>query len=88
MNASILRSNLARIGGVFRDHKGTLLLAFGKKRIHWDVAQLELEAVLAIREFIQSWMMNNKGVIIEGDNLNIINFIQESMNKSKWQMEN
>ncbi|KAH0448542.1 hypothetical protein IEQ34_022342 [Dendrobium chrysotoxum] len=38
VDASILESNLACIGGVFRDHKGRLLLAFGKKRIHWDVA--------------------------------------------------
>ncbi|KAL0926287.1 hypothetical protein M5K25_002504 [Dendrobium thyrsiflorum] len=88
MDASLLSSNLAGIGGVFRDYRGRLLLAFGRKKVHWDVAQLEMEAILALREHIQGWMMSSKGVIIEGDNFNIIKFIQSSMNKSSWKPEN
>ncbi|KAI0516006.1 hypothetical protein KFK09_008678 [Dendrobium nobile] len=85
VDASLLNSNCAGIGGIFRDYKGRLLLAFGEKRIHWDVAQLEMEAVVSIRKFIQRWMLDSKGVIIEGDNFNIIKFIQNSLKKAKWQ---
>ncbi|XP_020696805.1 uncharacterized protein LOC110109919 [Dendrobium catenatum] len=31
-------SNLAGIGDFFRDHKGRLISAFGKKKAHWDIA--------------------------------------------------
>ncbi|PKU60814.1 hypothetical protein MA16_Dca028787 [Dendrobium catenatum] len=46
IDASLLDSNLASIGGVARDFKGSLLLAFGEQKLHWDINQLELEAVL------------------------------------------
>ncbi|KAL0905866.1 hypothetical protein M5K25_024311 [Dendrobium thyrsiflorum] len=65
-----MKSNLAGIEGVIRDHKGRLLLAFGKKRTHWDVSQLELEAVFVICD----WMFESKRVIIEGENINNIKF--------------
>ncbi|XP_028555133.1 uncharacterized protein LOC110114874 [Dendrobium catenatum] len=46
VDASLLSSNLARIGGIFRDHKGRFISAFGKNKVHWDIAQLELEAAI------------------------------------------
>ncbi|PKU86364.1 hypothetical protein MA16_Dca019909 [Dendrobium catenatum] len=88
VDASFLMSYNAGIGGCFRDDKGRLLIAFGEKRMHWDIANLELDVVMAIRRFIQPWMMEFKGLIIEGDNLNVIKFIQNSLNKAKWQSYN
>ncbi|KAL0925393.1 hypothetical protein M5K25_003719 [Dendrobium thyrsiflorum] len=65
VDASLLRTNLAGIGGVFRDHKGRLIMAFGRNMFHWDVAQLEMEAVVSLQEYIQDWMLECKGLIIE-----------------------
>ncbi|KAI0513446.1 hypothetical protein KFK09_009467 [Dendrobium nobile] len=84
IDASLLSSNLAGVGGVFRDHKGRFISAFGKNGIHWDIAQLELEAVFSVKEFLRSWMLEYKGLIIESDNANVIKFIQESLKKNKW----
>ncbi|KAI0530847.1 hypothetical protein KFK09_000395 [Dendrobium nobile] len=84
LDASLLTSNIGGIGGVFRDHKGRLICAFGKEKIHWDVAQLEMEAILTVKNFLKSWMMECKGVIIESDNVNIIHFIQDSLKKNNW----
>ncbi|KAI0519669.1 hypothetical protein KFK09_007123 [Dendrobium nobile] len=50
VDPSLLSSNLAGIGGIFRDHKGRFIIAFGKNKVHWDIAQLELEAVFSVRE--------------------------------------
>ncbi|XP_028550230.1 uncharacterized protein LOC114579535 [Dendrobium catenatum] len=43
---SLTSSNLACIGGVFRDNKGWFISAFGKNGNHWDIGHLELQAVL------------------------------------------
>ncbi|KAI0515992.1 hypothetical protein KFK09_008663 [Dendrobium nobile] len=87
VDASLLSSNIAGIGGVFRDHKGRLILAFGKKKIHWDIAQFELEAVITVRDFIRRWMLDCKGVIIESDNINIVTFFQDSLKKKFWYVD-
>ncbi|XP_028552555.1 uncharacterized protein LOC110095510 isoform X2 [Dendrobium catenatum] len=84
VDASLLRSNCSGIGGIFRDYKGRFIIAFGENKIHWDIAQLELEAVFSVREYIKSWMLEYKGVIIESDNLDIITFIQDSLKKNNW----
>ncbi|KAI0496446.1 hypothetical protein KFK09_022763 [Dendrobium nobile] len=83
VDASLLRSNCARVGGIFRDHQGRFILAFGEKKIHWDITKLEMEAVLSVKDYIRSWMLEYKGVIIESDNLNVIRFIQDSFKKNK-----
>ncbi|KAI0510916.1 hypothetical protein KFK09_011527 [Dendrobium nobile] len=83
VDASLLKSNLAAVGGVLRDHKGRLTSAFGKTGTHWDIAQLELEAVFSVREFLKSWMLECKGLIIESDSANVINFIQDSLKKGE-----
>ncbi|KAI0499512.1 hypothetical protein KFK09_017716 [Dendrobium nobile] len=85
VDASLMSSYMAGIGACFRDHKGRLLIAFGEKRTHWDIAHLEMEAIMILRRFIQPWMLEYKGVIIEGDNINVIKFIKDSLNKNKWQ---
>ncbi|KAL0907753.1 hypothetical protein M5K25_022188 [Dendrobium thyrsiflorum] len=68
----------AGIGGVFRDHKGRFLLAFGKTCVHWDVDFLELSTILYAKEILKDWMFKYKGIVIEEDNTNIINFIQKA----------
>ncbi|PKU77461.1 Putative ribonuclease H protein [Dendrobium catenatum] len=88
VDAALLTSYNAGIGGCFRDDKGRLLIVFGEKRLHWDIATLELDAVMTIRKFIQPWMLEYKEIILEGDNLNVIRFIQNSLNKAKWQSFN
>ncbi|KAH0460922.1 hypothetical protein IEQ34_008497 [Dendrobium chrysotoxum] len=53
IDASLLRSNRAGIGGVFRDHKGMFLLVFGFMGLHWDVAQVELIAILSLERLFK-----------------------------------
>ncbi|KAI0530858.1 hypothetical protein KFK09_000406 [Dendrobium nobile] len=63
------------VGGVARDDKGRFLLAFGNSLQHWDAAQTELCAVLFLKNVVKEWMFEAQGVIIEGDNKNIINLL-------------
>ncbi|KAI0486592.1 hypothetical protein KFK09_029340 [Dendrobium nobile] len=78
-------SGMAR--GIFKDCKGRVLLAFGRNSLHWDIGKLELESVFVLRDFIQGWMLECVGIIIERDNFNVINHIQQSIKKIKWQLE-
>ncbi|KAL0912918.1 hypothetical protein M5K25_016339 [Dendrobium thyrsiflorum] len=78
VDATLLPSYKAGIGGIFRDYKGRLLLAFGKTCVHWDVGSLELSTTLYIKEVLKDWMFKYKGIVIEGDNANIIKFLQEA----------
>ncbi|KAL0925527.1 hypothetical protein M5K25_003872 [Dendrobium thyrsiflorum] len=59
-------SNKVSIEGVLRDHKGRFLMAYGRKLLHWDISLLELIAVFDFKEFIQGWMNEKQGIIIEG----------------------
>ncbi|KAI0529244.1 hypothetical protein KFK09_001791 [Dendrobium nobile] len=88
VDAALLSSYNTGIGGCFRDDKGRLLIAFGENRTHWDIANLELAAVSSIRKYLQPWMVECKKLIIEGYNINVIKFIQDSLNKAKWQSYN
>ncbi|KAL0925444.1 hypothetical protein M5K25_003776 [Dendrobium thyrsiflorum] len=78
VDASLLPSYKAGIGGVLRDLKGRFLLAFGKSFIHWDVGYLELSAIQYSKEILKDWMFKYKGIVIEGDNSNIIKLIQKN----------
>ncbi|KAL0917861.1 hypothetical protein M5K25_012962 [Dendrobium thyrsiflorum] len=79
VDATLQRSYNAGIGAIIRDHKGCFLYAFGNNLKHWDITNLELQAILAIREHLQRWMLLQKGVIIEGDNKNVIKWIEDSL---------
>ncbi|KAL0922906.1 hypothetical protein M5K25_006936 [Dendrobium thyrsiflorum] len=63
-----LSTNKADIGGVFRDCNGRFLGAFGFSCLHWDSLQVEILSILALRNYIQDWMFDAKGIVIEGDN--------------------
>ncbi|PKU68430.1 hypothetical protein MA16_Dca021970 [Dendrobium catenatum] len=71
VDASLLDSNIASIGGIVRDHKGKFLFDFGKKKMHWDINQLEMESIFTLKEFLRDWMFESKDIIIEGDNYNV-----------------
>ncbi|XP_028549405.1 uncharacterized protein LOC114579339 [Dendrobium catenatum] len=83
IEASLTSSGLAGIGGVFRDCNGRFILAFGKKKMHWDIAKLEMGAILSVKDYVKSWMRDYKGVILESDNMNVINYIQKSLKQNK-----
>ncbi|KAI0502609.1 hypothetical protein KFK09_017564 [Dendrobium nobile] len=83
VDASILSNNVAGFGGVIRDEKGRFLLAFGINIMHWDIAQIELMAILHLKYIFRDWMFEAQGIIIEGDNFNIINLLQSAMKNWK-----
>ncbi|KAI0499477.1 hypothetical protein KFK09_017681 [Dendrobium nobile] len=78
VDAAIKKNNVAGIGGVARDGNGRFLIALSYQLLHWDSAQSEMLAVLYLRNVIQDWMFEAQGVIIEGDNFNIINILQRN----------
>ncbi|KAL0915604.1 hypothetical protein M5K25_016033 [Dendrobium thyrsiflorum] len=75
VDASLLTSYEATVGGVFRDCKGRFLLAFSFKGLHWDVSRLEFLAIKSLGLILQDWMLEYEGVIIESDNANMISFL-------------
>ncbi|KAI0493816.1 hypothetical protein KFK09_023941 [Dendrobium nobile] len=83
VDASLISSYKAGIAAVFRDSKGRFLYAYGKSFIHWDIGQLELLAINSIKEEIKEWMFKYDGILIEGDNSNIISYFKKTRNKGK-----
>ncbi|XP_020694687.1 uncharacterized protein LOC110108400 [Dendrobium catenatum] len=77
VDAALNNNYSAGIGGVIRDCKGRFLFAFGIKTLHWDISSLKLEALLSIKKFTQECMYKAKGIIIEGDNYNVMKHIQD-----------
>ncbi|XP_020702896.1 uncharacterized protein LOC110114376, partial [Dendrobium catenatum] len=88
LDASLSSSNVAGIGGIFRDRKGRFLSAFGVSLVHWDCSQLDILYVSFLGKFIQDWTYDWNGIIIEGDNLNVIKFFQNTVNKVEIEVEN
>ncbi|KAH0455005.1 hypothetical protein IEQ34_016929 [Dendrobium chrysotoxum] len=76
IDGSLHNSYIAGVGGVIRDWKGRFLMAFGCGYVQWDIAQVELLAFRSLRRFLKKWMLEANGIIIEGDNLNVIKFLQ------------
>ncbi|PKU85047.1 Putative ribonuclease H protein [Dendrobium catenatum] len=87
IDASLTTSGVAGIGGVFRDYNGRFVLAFGEKMMHWDITQLEMGAILSVKDYVKSWMRDYKGVIVESDNINVIKYIQNSLKQNKGIMK-
>ncbi|KAI0492026.1 hypothetical protein KFK09_026291 [Dendrobium nobile] len=85
VDASLLPSYKTGIGAVWPDHQGRFLFAFGKKGVHWDIARLELVAIFSLLGIIKDWITQYKGIIIEGDNENVIKSIQSNINKNGLQ---
>ncbi|KAH0468443.1 hypothetical protein IEQ34_003476 [Dendrobium chrysotoxum] len=51
--------------------------------MHWDISFLELIAIFYFKNIIQEWMLDKRGIIIEGDNITIINLLKNSILKNK-----
>ncbi|KAI0496467.1 hypothetical protein KFK09_022784 [Dendrobium nobile] len=82
IDASLKSNYLAGIGSIIRDNKGRFLSAFGHHYLHWDIAHVELLAVYYLKNILKEWMLEAQGVIIEGDNNNIIKELQ--VNLKNW----
>ncbi|KAL0925496.1 hypothetical protein M5K25_003834 [Dendrobium thyrsiflorum] len=67
---------MAGIGIVARNYEGALVFAAGKRIEHWDATQAEIMAALTI-----DWMHEVDGIIIEGDCLNAIKWLQKMFDR-------
>ncbi|KAI0499519.1 hypothetical protein KFK09_017723 [Dendrobium nobile] len=65
------------IEAIFRDNNGRFPYASGRSCTYWDIAQLELLAIHSLKVEIKDWMFKYKGIIIEGDNSNVISYLQK-----------
>ncbi|PKU82578.1 hypothetical protein MA16_Dca019607 [Dendrobium catenatum] len=74
---------MAGVVGVVRDDKGQFLLAFGADYVHWDISQVELMAIYYLKNIMKDWMLEYQGVMIKGDNYNIIKALQNMLKKWK-----
>ncbi|PKU80193.1 Putative ribonuclease H protein [Dendrobium catenatum] len=83
VDGALKKNYRAGVGGVARDDKGRFLIAFGNTLQQWDAAQTELCAVLFLKNVVKDWMFEAQGLIIEGDNRNIIKFLQKSIKNWK-----
>ncbi|KAH0434047.1 hypothetical protein IEQ34_011604 [Dendrobium chrysotoxum] len=50
---------------------------------HWDSSQVELQAMQYISRLLEEWMFEMVGLIIEGDNYNIIKLLLEDYKAQK-----
>ncbi|KAH0453577.1 hypothetical protein IEQ34_017901 [Dendrobium chrysotoxum] len=73
----------AAIGGVVCDFKGRFILDFRLHGIHWDAAQVEFMAFKALKTALKGYLIDAVGIIIEGDNKNIIKFLHKLYSKLK-----
>lgn len=64
---------------IIHDEHGDLIVATSWQLEHWDSAQVELGAILNIKSILKPWLYRMKGIIIEGDSINVIKFLQESL---------
>ncbi|KAI0499297.1 hypothetical protein KFK09_020200 [Dendrobium nobile] len=78
-DASLLQSYKGGIGGICRDSKDRFLLAFGYPITHWDVSKLEMLVAISFQNVLKDDMMKYDGIIIEGDNANVIKALQDNM---------
>ncbi|XP_020696169.2 uncharacterized protein LOC110109442 [Dendrobium catenatum] len=75
-DAALLPSNQVGLGVIARNHYGKLVVAAGRRTEHWDVLQAKMLAAMAIREVFMDWMFALDGIIIEGDCINAIRWLQ------------
>ncbi|XP_028556427.1 uncharacterized protein LOC114581139 [Dendrobium catenatum] len=78
VDAALKNNYEATIGSIVRDCKGRFMLAFGFHGIHWDNSQVELLAFSSLKEVLKDYFFNIKGIIFEGDNKNVILFLQNA----------
>ncbi|KAK8957265.1 hypothetical protein KSP39_PZI000568 [Platanthera zijinensis] len=87
VEGALFTNNGAGIGLTARDRHGTLVLAAGSGIMHWDPGQVELEALLSLRRFLTPAMLEAKGIIIEGDCKNVIDFCRRTSTPTIMEQE-
>ncbi|KAK8969342.1 hypothetical protein KSP40_PGU003878 [Platanthera guangdongensis] len=69
-----LPSRCAGLGIVVRSEAGQVLMAASFAWQYWDPGRVELEAILAIRRVVLPIIPEDRGIIIEGDAANVLDF--------------
>ncbi|KAH0459632.1 hypothetical protein IEQ34_012446 [Dendrobium chrysotoxum] len=59
-------------------------MAAGTPWEHWDSTMVEMQAVVFLKHFIQLWIYETKGIIIEGDNYSLLNYLRQSFQPNRW----
>ncbi|PKU72931.1 hypothetical protein MA16_Dca007494 [Dendrobium catenatum] len=77
VDAALKPFNLAGIGVVVRNHEGVLITAAGRRIEHWDPFQAEVRATAVTQMVIRDWKLDLDGIIIEGDCVNAIGWLQK-----------
>ncbi|PKU66600.1 hypothetical protein MA16_Dca021913 [Dendrobium catenatum] len=83
IDAALHCSYNAGIGGILRDHRGRMLLAYRFSLVQWDIGKLEWLAVRSIGNIIEDWKLKSKGIIVEGDNYNVMKHFKNLSNLDK-----
>ncbi|XP_020697943.2 uncharacterized protein LOC110110684 [Dendrobium catenatum] len=78
-----LQSN-GGIGIVIRDSHGKLIIAAGWSLCHWDSTHVEM---MAKYKLLMDWMYELNGIIIEGDNASVIDYMQKFKHKELWKQQ-
>ncbi|KAK8935604.1 hypothetical protein KSP39_PZI013846 [Platanthera zijinensis] len=74
VDGSLQTSRQAGLGIVMRNEVGLVLMVAGFAWQHWDPGRVEFEPVCSIRRIVQPTLLNARGVIIEGDAANVMDF--------------
>lgn len=75
----------AGVGVVVRNEFRDVVKAVSHSLEHWDCTQVELFALLSMQWLVCPEMQDVGGIIVEGDNLNIINFVQHQFHRRSWE---
>lgn len=84
MDGALFSNQRAGHGFVFRNHLGKVLSCGGSSLTHWDAAQVELLALTSFYQGISPEFYDTKGLIIEGDCLNVFRWFKEFYLSKAW----
>lgn len=85
---ALLPSREAGVGVVVHDEHGNVVVAIGHSLEHWDNSQVELIAFASMQRMVRPEMQELGGIIVEGDSINIINYVQRQFQKRCWEEDN
>ncbi|KAK8970008.1 hypothetical protein KSP40_PGU022217 [Platanthera guangdongensis] len=82
VDGSLLPSRRVGLSIVVCSEDGAVLVAAGFAWLHWDPCRVEIEAVVAIRRIVSPALLEARGVIVEGDATNVLDFCTLSARNS------